>query len=363
MQAKAVLITGGDGYLGKRLAKLYLERASQPVSLWIRARDQEEFKRKGQQLCHELCETGAQLRLYWGDLRAERPFDTLDPEQIGTLIHTAAVTRFNVDRDTATGVNVEGTRKLLEFADGCQHLDQVALLSTIYASGLTEGDISEIPWDGKEGFSNFYEWSKWSSEQELIRNHGHLPWKILRIATIIADSEDGHVTQQNAFHNTLKLIYYGLLSILPGKPETPLYLVTGEFAGNAVFELMCTKRAAKIYHISHSRNESISLGMLIDLVFAIFEQEDDFKKRRILKPLYSDGESFQLLVDAVHQFAGDVVNQAVSSVAPFSKQLYLNKEIQNNNLVSALNDYHAPDPVALIQNSCRYLVQTRWGRK
>ena len=359
---KSVLITGGYGYLGRRIAREFLERSDSAVLLWIRAKDHAEFKAKGQELCHELCETGGRLRLFWGDLLTEEPFAEINPAEVGTILHTAAVTRFNVDRETAQHVNIEGTEKLLRFAERCSNLNQIVLLSTIYASGLKVGEISEQIWDGTEGFSNYYEWSKWASEKILSEQYSHLPWKILRVATVIADSIEGRVVQQNAFHNTLKLIYYGLLSILPGKPQTPLYFVTGDFVTQAAYELMQNFEKGKIYHVAHTKNDSLTLGQLIDLIFEVFEQEQDFKKRRIRKPLYSDTESFKLLVDAVHQFAGGVVHQAVSSVAPFSQQLYLIKDVQNSNLRSVLKGYSAPDPEELIRNTCRFLVHTRWGK-
>ena len=43
---------------------------------------------------------------------------------------------------------------------------------------------------------------------------------------MIADDASGAVTQQNAFHNTLKLFYYGLLALMPGACDTPLYFIT-----------------------------------------------------------------------------------------------------------------------------------------
>jgi nucleoside-diphosphate-sugar epimerase len=355
-----VLITGGDGYIGRRFTRQLLEE--QDVSLWVRAKDQDEFKSKGQKLCHEFCDSKMHLRLHWGDLTSGEPFGTIEPSEVETIIHAAAVTRFNVDRELAQKINVDGTKKILEFAERCTNLKQFVLLSTIYSSGLKQGRIAEEPFDGLEGFSNYYEWSKWSAEQWVLSHFSHLPWKILRIATVIADSNDGKVKQQNAFHNTLKLIFYGLLSILPGKKETPLYFVTGDFVSTACNELLNDPQTAKIYHVAHTRDESLTLGELIDVVFEIFEQEPDFKKRRILKPLYSDRESFKLLVEAVNQFGGGVVNQVVSSVAPFSQQLYLNKEISNTNLKHSMKQYIAPNAAHLIANTCRDLVETRWGK-
>jgi len=196
-----------------------------------------------------------------------------------------------------------------------------------------------------------------------MREFDHLPWQIFRVATVIADSAVGRVTQYNAFHNTLKLFYYGLLSLIPGLPDTPVYFVTGDFVADSVFELMNARAGRAIYHVAHTESESLTLGELIDAAFEVFEQEEDFRMRRVLRPLYSDAESFDILVEGISAFGGGIVNQAVSSVAPFGKQLFIKKDILNTELVSALRDYRAPDARSLILNTCRYLVQTRWGKR
>src|SRR5687767_116219 len=138
---KTILITGGDGYLGRRLARIFLSHPDSTVLLWVRAANQEQFKSKGKRLCQELCEPDGRLRLFYGDLRDEEPFNTIDPQNINLIVHTAAVTRFNVDHETAQAINVNGTRKLLNFAQSCSGLDQLMFVSTIYASGLQEGEI------------------------------------------------------------------------------------------------------------------------------------------------------------------------------------------------------------------------------
>jgi thioester reductase-like protein len=362
MTANHILITGGDGYLGFRLAKKHLEQTDSRVTLWMRAADEKEFQAKRERLARALKEYEPRVKFHGGDLVNEKPFESIDPQSIQKIIHTASVIRFNVDEETARRVNLEGTEKLLRFADGCKNLESVGLLSTVYASGLKSGVVKEAPLDGKAGFANHYEQSKWATEAMLVRDFDHLPWQIFRVATVIADSDEGCVTQYNAFHNTLKLFYYGLLSLIPGLPETPLYFVTGDFVAGAVFELMNNPARKAIYHVSHAKIDSLTLGELIDVAFEVFDEQEDFKMRRVLKPLYSDAESFDILVDGVSAFGGGIVNQAVSSVAPFGKQLFIEKDIRNSNLISALGHYHKPDARAVILNTCRYLVRTRWGK-
>jgi thioester reductase-like protein len=362
MRVKQVLITGADGYLGRRLARKYLESTSDRILLWVRATDENEFRAKKENLARQMDDREDRVSYHFGDLVNEDPFESLDPREINRVIHSAAVTRFNVDPDTARKVNIEGAEKILRFANRCPSLEAFGLLSTVYASGLRSGAIEEISLDGNAGFANHYESSKWSSETSLLSEYDHLPWRVLRVATVIADSDDGQVSQYNAFHNTLKLFYYGLLSLVPGKPDTPVYFVTGDFATSAIFDLMNSSRSKTIYHVAHTEEESLSLGKLIDLAFETFDRDGDFQARRVLKPLYSDAESFDLLVDGISAFGGGIVNQAVSSVAPFGKQLFVRKQIQNRNLVAALDNYHAPDAQELIRNTCDYLVRTKWGR-
>lgn len=360
---KRIMITGADGYLGLALAKRYLQATEEPLLLWVRAGDKGEFAAKEERIRRRLGEAGDRVRCRWGNLVNLDPFAAIDPADIRVIIHSAAVTRFNVDETTARRVNIEGTEKLLRFASRCPSLERFALLSTVYSSGLRSGPIKEEVMDDRAGFSNHYEWSKWASEILLMAAFDDLPWQIFRVATIIADDEEGTVTQQNAFHNTLKLFYYGLLSLVPGKKETPLYFITGDFAASAIFSLLDASPARSIYHVAHTKEESISLQAMIDLVFETYGERPEFKTRRVLKPLYSDAESFELLARGVNTFGAGILNQSISSVAPFAKQLFIQKEVWNRNLVSSLDRYRAPDPRRLVRNACDFLVRTRWGRE
>ena len=348
-----VLVTGSNGYLGRRLARRLLQTTDAELVLAARAHDAGEL-------------AGFESRVAWteADLVVDDPFADLDPSSIAVVVHAAAVTRFNVDAETARRVNVEGTRKLLSLAARCPRLERLVLLSTVYASGLHEGTIEETPLDDSAGFANQYERSKWEAERLLLDDAAfrHLPWRICRIATVVADDDSGRVSQQNAVHNTLKLLYYGLLSLVPGRSDVPLYFVTGEFAVEATLAVLRAETDDRVFHVCHTRNESPTLGELIDLAFAAFEESQDFRARRILRPLYSDAESFDLLVGAVQGFGGGIVNQAVSSVAPFARQLFAAKSVDNRRLRAAMPGYSAPDASELVRRMCASLVRTRWGR-
>ena len=59
--------------------------------------------------------------------------------------------------------------------------------------------------------------------------------------------------------------------------------------------------------------------------------------------------------------SGVVVKQALESIRPFAKQLYIDKSIANDNLLRQYPEYRAPDMNALLDNVVQYLMREKWG--
>ena len=131
MSATRILITGGDGYIGRGLARKYLESTDHEALVWVRAADEREFAAKREKLAPFFEGFEDRVAYSSGDLREDEPFRSVNPGRIGGIIHAAAVTRFNVDDLTARLVNVEGTEKLLRFAGRCPALEHLDLLGTV----------------------------------------------------------------------------------------------------------------------------------------------------------------------------------------------------------------------------------------
>ena len=125
----ALLITGAGGYLGSRLARHHLERGRQPLTLWLHAGSKTELEQKAAALRSQLGPEGGAADIRGGDLCTHDPFAEIDAGEIGSIVHCAAVTRFNVEEKIARKVNVDGTRKLLEFASGCPDLERLIVTS------------------------------------------------------------------------------------------------------------------------------------------------------------------------------------------------------------------------------------------
>lgn len=360
---KTILITGGSGHIASRVAKRYLQESDARLMLWLHAESMDEFERKRSALDVQLSPAKGRVEYYPGDLAADKPFSDIDPASITHVVHAAAVTRFNVEQAIAQQINIEGSEKLFQFCQRCPQLERLALLSTVYVSGLRAGPMDEIELDEQYGFANHYESSKWAAENLLLKKYRSLPWQIARISTILAEDDDGVVGQYNAVHNTLKLLFYGLLPIIPGRHDTPLYFVTSRFVTDSLVALLDNAAPQTICHITHARDEVLSLGELMNLSFAAFGKDADFSKRRVMPPLYTDQTSFERLADSIQGFGGAVMKQSVASVTPFSKQLFVHKDMRNGNLRAYLDEYRAPDQQQLVEQICAHLVRTRWGRE
>ncbi|HVL00548.1 MAG TPA: SDR family oxidoreductase [Dongiaceae bacterium] len=364
MSAERILVTGADGYIGKLICDRLLANTNAQLVLWVRSNDADEFDRKRALLEQKYAAQWERIELHTGNLYAEAPFATVNPQTLDRIIHAAAVTAFNVKEDVANAVNRDGTRKLLVFARGCTQLRRFCYVSTAYAAGLAAGAVIEQPLPPTGPFANHYERSKCEAEAILLNEYGDLPWHIYRVATVISHNDAGDVSQYNVFHNTMRLLFYGLISMLPGTEETPIYLVTGEWVADAIAELSVKAVPERqFFHVCHRQEESLPIGRLVDLCFEVFGNDEAFRKRRILRPLFTDFESFELLAEGLSGLSGQVVSQAVESIRPFAPQMFVTKQFNNDQLRVALDRYRAPDPETLVRNTVRYLVQTKWGRE
>lgn len=357
------LITGADGYMGRLIAARLIADSDDRLVLAVRAGDGDELAAKRETLGKFLTGTAAgRITVVPVDLREVAAFDAVSGQPVTTIVHCAAVTRFNVDEGTARAVNVAGTARVFEFARRCDQLSRVLMLSTVYSAGRQTGPVAEAAHDDSAGFVNFYEWSKWAAERLALTEYADaLPLSVLRLSTVVADDESGSVTQFNAFHQSMKLFFYGLMSVIPGNEDTPVHVTSGEYCAAAAVRLLDPAVPSGIYHACPGAPPSY--GDMMDIVFSVFESDDGFRRRNLVRPLFCDAESFRDLVHLARMTRSGPVLAALETFVPFADQLYLRKDVSSYRLNAVWPGHRAPDQRALIASTCGDLVATRWGRR
>ncbi len=354
---KEILLTGATGYIGQFVADKLLKNPEVTMNLWLNAKNDEEFSAKKDKMLSQFAGLEKNLKFSWGTLIEESPFRNVDWSTVTSVIHNAALTNFNVTEVDANAINRDGTIKLLEAAKKAPKLEKFTYISTVYSSGLRTGDIPEEFMTNEHGFSNHYERSKWECEEYIRTKCETLPWEIIRVATVICHDETGLVIQHNAVHNTLKLLYYGLISLMPGFAKTPVYLVTGEEVARSISHLHQNAPVKKIFNVTHDIDSSLTLGKLVDLGFNVFSEDQNFKARRILKPLFTDEKAFNALVQSVQGFGGQVLAQAVTSIAPFGRQLYITKNMINTNVKTHDPSFKDFDPGLIMKLTIEDMIK------
>lgn len=353
-----ILLTGAGGYLGRKILQRLSQRPDTHVIATLRDASSERID--ALQTLFDTGNTTASIEFIPVDLTEPTPFGALSRTDISHIIHTSADTRFNIPEAVADNLNRDGSRKVFEFARKQSQLQALVHLSSIYSCGLNEGTIAGALLERPGAFANHYERSKFETEQILSAEYSDLPWQILRVATVIADDIDGAVDQVNVFHNTAGLVFHGLISILPGNPDTPIYFVPADLVADNSVELCFSGSAHSVHHLCFPREASLPLQTIVDIMMEIFSEDERFMSRRVLPPLLTDLDSFLAVSDVVDKgFTGLVLKQAVESIKPFAPQMFSTKDFSvslPDFAAYSCNDYQQQ----LLRNTLRYLMRNVW---
>lgn len=285
-------------------------------------------------------------------------------DRVTTIIHAAALTRFDAPPAAARGVNVEGTRHVLAFAAGCPRLQRVCALSTVYVAGRRTGIIREPDLEHDRGFVNPYEHSKYDAERLLREWMPRLPIVVCRLSTALGDATSGRVHRPAAIHQAIRFLYHGLLPMMPGAPGDPIDLISTDYAVAAIRHFAGAGFVpGGTFHVC-AGHEAPRAQELIDLTIGAFLRYRPQWRRRVIEPpAFVELATFELFRRSVEAIAESSLRASVAVLGHFAPQLAYPKVFDDARACAAL----APEaivkpPIARTVGAVvQELIEHHWG--
>jgi long-chain acyl-CoA synthetase len=145
--------------------------------------------------------------------------------------------RFDHTLEEARAINVEGTRRILDFAAAAPRLRSLAYVGTAYVAGERTGLVREDELAVGQRYRNTYEQTKAEAEALVRSRLASLPGVILRPSIIVGDSQTGATSSFKMMYWPLKIYARRLWRTVPGYPDAVLDIVPVDFVAAAVARL------------------------------------------------------------------------------------------------------------------------------
>ena len=297
----ATFLTGATGFIGSEtLRRLLRSDPDRRVYVLVRAETGIFAARRGREVLFRLffddreATEDAKRRIRWipGDLT--RPGLGMEPaarrEVVAgceELIHAAACTDWDLPLGEAEAVNFAGVQAMTELAaeaNRAGRLRRLVHISTAYVVGRRNGVIQPEDLPGPEGsFTNTYEQTKAQAERFLRQRMGELPITVVRPSIVVGDSQSGRTFNFNVIYGPIKLLYRGLLPVVPGRRATTLDIVPVNYVCDALVALGRDPAAAgKTYHLT-ADEDAMPVLEFADRVIGYFNERRAAGKQPALR--------------------------------------------------------------------------------
>jgi long-chain acyl-CoA synthetase len=299
-----VLLTGVTGFIGMELLVRYLECTDRRVYAFVRGKDDREVTARVERTLlslfgvdHPHAERVVAIR---SDIARPglgiRHGDEL-AEQVSEIVHGAASVSFELGLRDARAVNVEGTRRMLKFAELCQRrggLRRFSYISTAFVAGEHAGHFSEDELDVGQSFRNAYERSKFEAESLVARASSRIPVTVMRPGIVVGERVGGWTASFNVLYWPLRAFAQGAYAALPARRNAPVDVVPVDYVADAIFLLAQAREAeGATFHLTAGAHAS-TVGELVELATAYFRRPPP----RLIEPAVYKSVVHPLLVRA-----------------------------------------------------------------
>ena len=253
-----ILFTGFPGFIGERLLPRLLELGpAAPFACLVQERFVETARQRIRAIEDRYRVARGQLSTVVGDITLDGlGLDAATArrlrEELTGAWHLAAVYDLAVSAEVGHRVNVEGTRRVVEFLSEAPRLERLHYVSTAYVSGSATGVFRETDLDVGQSFKNHYEETKFRAEVEVARSG--LPATIYRPGIVVGDSRTGETAKFDGPYFTLAAIEKvpspGVF-VRIGSGRNPVNIVPVDFVIEAMARLSILRESAgRTYHLT-----------------------------------------------------------------------------------------------------------------
>lgn len=289
-----VLVTGGTGFLGTALLPylvkdpkvetIYLltrPSAKQTQSERIASLIDKVFKPADRALATMKLATAP------GDLTMDRMGIDNETEiqllrDCTHIMHIGASTDFGAPLEESRSINVEGTRKLLDFALKARKtgvLERFDYVSTAFVAGTKAGLVTENDLDRNQSFANAYEQSKFEAELLVREYMKELPITIYRPSIVVGDSRNGFTPHFKVLYWPLQLLSKDILPFVPCKRNARLDIVPVDYVASSMYRIMMTSKSiGETFYLTAGKEKSVRIDEFLRDAFSM----TNIKKRPLI---------------------------------------------------------------------------------
>ena len=258
------VVTGGTGFLGRRVLPLLLARAEvEAVHVLVR----ESSVPRLEAMVSGWADAGVvgtdKVHPLVGDLTAVGlGLGRRGPRSADHVIHLGAVYDMTASEQVSRAANVEGTRSVIALAtrlgSTLHHVSSVAV------AGEHRGRYTESDFDRGQTFGSPYHQTKFEAEQ-LVRETCTGPWRVYRPGVVVGDSVTGEMDKIDGpyyFFNALRR----LGQLAPGMAAVPVVvpdlgstnIVPVDYVAQALVHLVHRAEGdGKAFHLVHPHPQSV----------------------------------------------------------------------------------------------------------